>query len=216
MSIPKELGELNTATIWEGRFSIKDSTGINALYDFLSANHLWNNVQNFNELTFPHCKAWMTLPEGFMKTCSDSSGWDLVVGGTSAVVVRCKGSSGLSSFVNSGIMTPMGSGQMKTMWHVVNEDSSDIYYVKVKTIATERAFQQDPLKLWKVVNAFNLGLVADEDGDSELYNDVLKAYPNRVSANASQPPSVVIRNLCQDFLKTYPFEPVGTTIFMPL
>ena len=28
MSIPKELGELNTATIWEGRFSIKDSTGI--------------------------------------------------------------------------------------------------------------------------------------------------------------------------------------------
>jgi hypothetical protein len=164
LSAPLTLGGMNVATILEKRCDLGDDEGAKLLFRFLSSKRLWNRIKQKRQISSP-CAAWMSAPIGFGECIAAARKWSLIENGTAALVFRCEGADGVRS-----LLTLVEESLMETFelcWNkFLNQcnDRNRIFYVKVKTRATDRKFNQNPS--YMVYHARSV-----ED------HDIVKTYP---------------------------------------
>lgn len=200
LSVPTRLEQLNTASIWESQYPLTDPTGLQNLYNFLANTTLWNDVGATEEL-LPKSAAWMTLPRAFSAAMVAEDQWQLVPGGTSAVVVRCQGTAGLKSFLTNQLLDEHIRWSAESAgWldEALGKDTT--FYVKLKTLATENHFVQAPWTHWEAVFFRNKYKVQSEGDASEGDGPIEDMHSRAV--------------VYEDYLKTYPRKPVVSFEFL--
>lgn len=121
----------------------------------------------------------MTLPRGFLKVKTAARSWELVAGGTAAVVVRCKGADGVQEFLHCGVVDFRLCGVAVKLWKDVLKQSGNeltTYYVKVKTRGTERSFVQQPQALWEYANTMKESF-QNFGQHTGVFDDFFATYP---------------------------------------
>jgi hypothetical protein len=144
LSAPLTLGGMNVATILEKRCDLGDDEGAKLLFRFLSSKRLWNRIQEKRQISCP-CAAWMSAPVGFGECIAVERKWSLIENGTAALVFRCEGADGVQSLLT--LVEESLVGRFERFWNeYLNQcnDRNRILYVKVKTRATDRKFNQNP------------------------------------------------------------------------
>jgi RIO1 family len=180
LSAPLTLGGMNVATILEKRCDLGDDDGAKLLFRFLSSKRLWNRIREKRQISHP-CAAWMSVPVGFGECIAVERKWSLIENGTAALVFRCEGADGVRS-----LLTLVEESLMETFeryWYkYLNQcnDRNRIFYVKVKTRATDRNFNQNPRDMVReaqsmedqeIVKTYPVVPVQHERGYFVLMND---------------------------------------------
>jgi hypothetical protein len=144
LSAPLTLGGMNVATILEKRCDLGDDKGAKLLFGFLSSKRLWNRIREKRQISCP-CAAWMSAPVGFGECITEAHKWSLIENGTAALVFRCEGADGVRL-----LLTLVEASLVETFelfWNTYLDQCKNdnrILYVKVKTRATDRKFNQNP------------------------------------------------------------------------
>ena len=121
----------------------------------------------------------MTLPRRFLEFKRAATAWELITGGTAAVVVRCTGTAGVLEFLDCGAVDPRLRLHATDLWlDSLNQegDESATYYVKVKTRATEGSFVQQPDALWNIAGLVKRDLEMNGQ-DTGALDDFFATYP---------------------------------------
>jgi hypothetical protein len=123
----------------------------------------------------------MSAPVGFGECIAAERKWSLIENGTAALVFRCEGADGVRS-----LLTLVEESLMETFeryWYkYLNQcnDRNRIFYVKVKTRATDRNFNQNPrgmvlyaqfMEDQEIVKTYPVVPVEHEKGYFVLMND---------------------------------------------
>ena len=170
LSAPLKLGYLDMATVLEEWYDLGDDSGAKLLCRFLSSRRLWLKIKSQKRISAP-CTAWMITPVCFTKKSPVGSQEKTV-----QVVLGQKQSNSSCFSLHRQRRRPVDSicgrgnprEERKRRWskYLIRKDGKIcIYYVKVKTRATDRNFV--------VASAKSLFVEVER----EDFKDLMTTYP---------------------------------------